>query len=78
MGVNFLADQARSLQPSQDSGRSRARAAKAMGKFSGCERLHHVRSKQDLRQRCRIDLDLSRFCSGQLLMSGGPLFEGHG
>ena len=24
------------------------------------------------------DLDLSRFCSGQMLMLCGPLFEGHG
>ena len=23
-------------------------------------------------------LDLSRFCSGRVLMLGGPLFEGHG
>ncbi|MBB1499762.1 hypothetical protein [Paracoccus sp. MC1862] len=23
-------------------------------------------------------MDLSRFCSGQVLMSGSPLFEGHG
>jgi hypothetical protein len=23
-------------------------------------------------------LDLHRFCSGQVLMLGGPLFEGHG
>lgn len=25
-----------------------------------------------------ITLDLHRFCSGQVLMLGGPLFEGHG
>jgi hypothetical protein len=24
------------------------------------------------------DLDLHRFCSGQVLMLSGPLFEGHG
>ena len=25
-----------------------------------------------------LGLDLHRFCSGQVLMLGGPLFEGHG
>ena len=25
-----------------------------------------------------VNLDLPRFCSGQVLMLGGPLFEGHG
>ena len=25
-----------------------------------------------------LDLDLSRFCSGRVLILGGPLFEGHG
>ena len=24
-----------------------------------------------------LDLDLHRFCSGHVLMLGGPLFEGH-
>ena len=24
------------------------------------------------------EVDLHRFCSGQVLMLGGPLFEGHG
>ena len=24
-----------------------------------------------------IDVDLHRFCSGHVLMLGGPLFEGH-
>lgn len=28
--------------------------------------------------RDNTEVDLSRFCSGQLLMLGGPLFEGHG
>ena len=26
----------------------------------------------------RMVLDLHQFCSGQVLMLGGPLFEGHG
>ena len=29
-------------------------------------------------RRLAIHLDLSRFCSGQVLMLSGPLFEGHG
>ena len=28
--------------------------------------------------RDNTEVDLSWFCSGQLLMLGGPLFEGHG
>ena len=28
--------------------------------------------------QARLNLDLSRFCSGQVLMLSGPSFEGHG
>lgn len=34
--------------------------------------------REAARQRLPRILDLSRFCSGQVLMLGGPLCEGHG
>ena len=37
-----------------------------------------VRRQHEPRQIVGDLLDLHRFCSGEMLMLGGPLFEGHG
>ena len=37
-----------------------------------------IRIDRRLRSTDIIDVDLSRFRSGQVLMLGSPLFEGHG
>jgi hypothetical protein len=51
------------------------------GRFSGRDivpvKLAVIHELQDW-VRGEFGLDLHRFCSGQVLMLSGPLFEGHG